>query len=247
MKIFTAEVAESAEIFFSVNSVLSVAIDKRSIMEQAVRRFHHLALLKDIDEISNLCSTRTYIWAGLVRDIWTGEFLRDHGDVDGFVLNLWELREEMASLYRQRGYTVTFLEEVHFLKIERDGVHAMFNRLEFDGETAMWRHVGDMGTVYFPKRWLSETPRPFYDTHVFVSGLEFEYAIKACPRLLSPEWHGRDKDRDMLAWLARMLDAQQINREDILKQVWSYTPYWVQKGYDEYAAPVKAWRDVAEQ
>ncbi len=41
----------------------------------------NLALLRDIDEVSNLCSTRTYIWAGLVRDVWVGEFLRDHRDV----------------------------------------------------------------------------------------------------------------------------------------------------------------------
>ena len=34
-----------------------------------------------------------------------------------------------------------------------------------------------------------------------------------------------------------------MSREAILKQVWSYTPYWVQKGYDEYAAPVRAWRE----
>lgn len=200
-----------------------------------------LAFLKDIFEVSALCSTRTYIWAGLVRDVCTGEFLRDHGDVDGFTLNLWPLRDEMAALYRQRSYTVTFLEEVNFLKIERNDVHAVFNRLEFDGDLAQWRHVGDFGTVYFPKRWLSETPRRFYDMQVFVSGIEFEYAIKACPRLLSPEWKSRDKDRDALDWLNRVLDEQGLNREEILRQVWSYTPYWVRKGYGEYAAPVAAW------
>ncbi len=57
-----------------------------------------LALLKDIYEVSELCSTRTYIWAGLVRDVITGKFLRGHGDVDGFTLNLWDLKDKMADL-----------------------------------------------------------------------------------------------------------------------------------------------------
>ncbi|NLG51938.1 MAG: hypothetical protein GX552_17670, partial [Chloroflexi bacterium] len=66
-----------------------------------------LALLRDIYEVSHLCGTRTYIWAGLVRDIVSGHFLRDHGDVDGFTLNLWQLRDDLETLYRQRGYAVS--------------------------------------------------------------------------------------------------------------------------------------------
>jgi len=104
--------------------------------------------------------------------------------VDGFTLNLWELRDSLAALYRKKGYAVTFLEDVNFMQIERDGAHATFNRLEIDGETAMWRHAGDEGTVYFPKAWLTEAPYDFYDTQAYISGLEFEYAIKTHTPLL---------------------------------------------------------------
>ena len=211
-------------------------------MELSETNKHHLALLRDIYAVSNVCSTKTYIWAGLVQDVMAGQFLRDHGDVDGFTLNLWDLKDEMAALYRQRGYTVSFLEEVNFLKIDRAGVHAVFNRLELDGGTAMWRHIGDDGTVYFPKQWLPDTPHCFYDTNVFVSGIEFEYAIKSHPQLLSPEWKGRERDADALSWLDKMLDERQMSRAEILKQIWSYNPYWVRKGYEEYSMPSVAWR-----
>jgi hypothetical protein len=201
-----------------------------------------LALLKDIYEVSELCSTRTYIWAGLVRDVITGKFLRGHGDVDGFTLNLWDLKDKMADLYKQRGYEVTFLHDVTFMRIDRDGVHAMFNRLEVDGDTAMWRHIGNEGTVYFPKGWLADQPHCFYGAQVFVSGVEFEYAIKTHPQLLSPLWKGRQKDVDALDWLKEMLAAKGVCQEAILQQIWSYNPYWAKRGYKVYSMPVVASR-----
>lgn len=200
-----------------------------------------LALLRDIYEVSCLCGTQTYIWAGMVRDIISGHFLRDHGDVDGFTLNLWELRDDLAALYRQRGYVVSFLEEFHILRIDRDGVHAAFNRLEVDGDTAMWRHIGDQGTVYFPRQWLVDTPLQFYDVPVLISGIEFEFAIKTHPQLLSPTWHGREKDVEAIHWLSERLAERQIAAEDVLKRIWSYNPFWVKHGYPEYALPTVAW------
>jgi hypothetical protein len=205
-----------------------------------VREQRLLAVIRDIFEVSALCSTRTYIWAGLVRDILSERFLRDHGDVDGFTLNLWQTKDELADRYRRRGYAVTFLADVQFMKIERDGLHAVFNRLEFDRDTAQWRHIGDEGTVYFPKCWLSDLPVPFYDTRAYVSGPEFEYGIKTNPHLLSPLWHGRDKDREAIDWLEQELDKRRINRAEILGQIWSYNPYWVKKGYADYSGPVRA-------
>ncbi len=201
-----------------------------------------IGLLRAIYSVSYLLSTRTYIWAGLVQDVMTGRFLRDHGDVDGFTLNLWELRHDMAALFERRGYRVSFLEEFHILRIDGDGVHAGLNPLEVDGDTAMWRHIGDRGTLYFPSRWLSDTPLPFYDTQVFVSGVEFEYAIKTHPELLSPTWRGREEDTPAISWLEGALREQALSPKDVLRQVWSYNPFWVSRGYTEYAMPSVAWR-----
>lgn len=201
----------------------------------------YLAILKDIVEISQLCATRTYIWAGLVRDILAGEFLRQHSDVDCFTLNLWDVQNKMIELFTQRGYAISSIPEVDFLKIERNGVHAVLNHLEFDDSIATWRHAGKEGTVYFPREWLADTPQKFYDTNVFVSGIEFEYAIKTHPELLNPEWKIRPKDFDAVQWLRRTLAEKQITPETVLKRVWSYNPFWVRKGYLEYAMPTVAW------
>jgi len=64
---------------------------------------HQLAVLRDIYEVSELCTTRTYIGASLARDVLAGEFLREHGNVEGFTLNQWAA----AALY-SRQYTSSF-------------------------------------------------------------------------------------------------------------------------------------------
>jgi hypothetical protein len=200
-----------------------------------------LMLLRDIYDVSSSCTTKTYIWGGMVQDILSGQFLRDHSDIDGFTLNLWDSREDMAARYAQKGYAVSFLEDVGFLRLERDGYHAVFNQLELNRETSLWRHAGHEGTVYFPRRWLAEKPQDFYDTTVYVSGIELEYAIKHCPYLLNPTWRTREKDIATSHWLNDMLDKQQIEREAILKQIWSYNLYWAKRGYAEYTMPAVAW------
>ncbi len=203
---------------------------------------NQLTLLRDIYEISNACSTRTYIWGGLVQDIVVGRFLREHRDIDGFTLNLWERGDEIVAMYEERGYQVSHIEGVDFLRIARDEAHAVFNQLELDGEIALWRHAGKEGTVYFPKQWLSDTPQDFYDTKAYVSGVEFEYAVKTYPQLLNPEWKGRDKDITTIQWLTRIIDESGLDREAILKQIWSYNPYFAKRGFKEYWMPCVAWK-----
>ena len=119
-----------------------------------------LQLLQDIHDVSTSLATRTYIWGGMVPDILRGEFLRPHHDVDGFTLNLLDVKTEMAERFSAKGYATTYLDEYDMLRIEKGDLHAALNRLEMDGDTAMWRHVGDQGTVYFPAVWQSGWTRP---------------------------------------------------------------------------------------
>lgn len=206
--------------------------------DNSAQNQHQLEFLKDISEVSALCATHTYIWGGLTIDILEGRFLREHHDVDGFTLNLLSHKDRLTTLYQERGYTVTFMDAFDFLMIEKDGCHALFNRLELDTDIAMWRHIGNAGTVYFPTAWLSETPINFYDVAVFISGIEFEYAIKTNPQLLSPEWKGRAKDRAAIQYLDKKLRDSYTDPITILHQVWSYNPFWRKKGYQDYALPV---------
>ncbi len=77
-------------------------------MSISVGNQHYLAFLRDIYEVSNACSTTTYIWGGFTIDILEGRFLRDHGDLDGFTLNLLDVLQDMTELYEARGYAATF-------------------------------------------------------------------------------------------------------------------------------------------
>lgn len=200
-----------------------------------------LEFLRDIYEVSASCSTKTYIWGGLTIDIFEGRFLREHGAVDAFTADLLERMGELTRLYEERGYRTEFRDEWHMFEVWKDDFHAGFNRLETDHGIAMWRHIGEHGTVYFPSAWLDDVPRAFYDVQVYTSGIQFEYAIKTNVRLLSPEWQPRQKDIEAAQYLARALQDQGLDEEDVLRHIWSYSPYWTRKGYEEYAMPSVAW------
>jgi hypothetical protein len=192
-----------------------------------------IQLLKDIFEIADLCSTKTYIWGGLVVDIVEGYFLREHHDIDGFTMNLLDVKNKMEILFQQSGYTTSFLNDFDMLRVEKNGCFAVFNRLEVENKVAMWRHIGNEGTVYFPCIWLENSPRYFYNIPALISGMEFEYSIKARVKLLSPLWELREKDNKVLEYWNKKLDDQNINAESLLKQIWSDNPYWRKKGFKE--------------
>jgi hypothetical protein len=197
-----------------------------------------LQFLSDVYEVSSALATRTYLWGGMVIDILCGAFLREHHDLDGFTLNLLDVKAEMAAMFSERGYTTSYSEEFDYLRVERGALHAVFNRLEIVGGLAMWRHVGDQGTVYFPADWLALTPRSFYGVPVYISGVRFEYAIKAHSRLLNPEWALRDKDQRAIQFLSAELARRGLDENQLLSRIWSYTPYWVERDFPEYARPI---------
>lgn len=177
---------------------------------------------------------------GFALDIHEGRFLREHHDLDAFTLNLLEILPDAMALYRLRGYAVDFLPDFDMLTIRKDGLHATFNRLEVDGETAMWRHIGNMGTVYFPAGWLDTAPSLFYGVPVFTAGIRFAYLLKTNPQLLNPEWTLLPKDEADIALLERILVEGDIDFDELCAQAWSISPYWVEQGYPEYVHPVLA-------
>ena len=199
---------------------------------------HVLALLRDIHDVSAACGTTTFIWGGLTLDILAGRFLREHHDVDGFTLNLLDVLPEMEARFASLRYATRFLDAWGILRVERGGTHAGMNRLERDGERAMWRHIGDQGTVFFPFAWLDGAPRYFYGVPVYAAGAELDYALKANVRLLNPEWVPREQDAEALQRLEEELGRRGIAPADVLARVWSVNPFWVARGYPEYAEPM---------
>ena len=199
----------------------------------------YLEFLRDIYEVSVACSTKTYIWGGFTHDIFEGEFIRDHGDLDGFTENMMSVLDDLISNYKNRGYTTEFKNNINMLVIRRDGLHAAFNSLDVDESVAMWRHIGNHGTVYFPYKWLDDTPRDFYDVKVYTSGIYFEYGFRKIAKSINPDWKAeREKDKITIDYLQRKLDEIGIDPKTILRSIWSYNPIWIKKGYDPFDIPV---------
>jgi hypothetical protein len=73
---------------------------------------------------------------------------------------------------------------------------------------------------------------------VHISGVRFEYAIKTHVRLLNPEWQIRAKDRAAIDVLRDEMQKCAHDERDVLSRIWSYTPFWVEQGYPEYANPI---------
>ncbi len=146
----------------------------------------------------------------------------------------------MIALYAARGYATEFREDIDMLTIRKDGLHASLNRLEADGPIAMWRRIGDEGTVYFPVEWLDAAPRDFYGVPVYTAGIQLDYTLKTNIRMIHATWNLREHDHAVIAALEQMMAQYDLNPEDFLRHVWSFNPYWVKQGYPEYAMPTVA-------
>jgi hypothetical protein len=198
----------------------------------------YLSMLRDIYEVSAACSAKTYIWGGFTADVLEGRFLREHGDLDGFIENMLPSLENLISGYKDRGYHTEFRSGLNMLVIGRGGERAGFNALDIDGPVAMWRHIGDQGTVFFPVSWLDDAPRVFYDANVYTSGLNFEFAIRQIMPLLNPEWAEREKDSRARDYVKAKIADGRLDPDAILNKIWSYNPYWTKRGYDPFQRPV---------
>lgn len=201
----------------------------------------YLLMLEDIVNISLMLGIKTYIWGGMSIDIWEGQFLREHGDLDGFVENMDVHLDSLMNEYRKRGYDVQYICAFSMLEIRRGLVHASFNPLEINGNIAQWKHIGNEGSVYFPTEWLDTAPRLFYGVNVYTAGLRFEYAIKTKISMLHPKWQLREKDRVAIHYMQEKLQELNIDEKDIYAWIWSYNPYWYKQGYDEFFRPTIAY------
>ena len=100
--------------------------------------------------------------------------------------------------------SVQFRDDIDMLIIAKDDLHAAFNRLEVDGPIAMWRHIGDEGTVYFPVDWLDAAPRDFYGVQVYSAGVQLDYVLKTNIRMFDAERELREKDHAAIEHLRRL-------------------------------------------
>jgi hypothetical protein len=197
-----------------------------------------IAVLRDVVEVSNQLGIRTHIWGGLSIDIFEGQLLRPHDDIDGFIENLLDHTAKLTEAFSNRGYQVRILEEFQMLRIDRGDTHAVFNPFMIERSVAQWDHIGANGSVYFPSEWLDDVPREFEGIQVRASGDRFEYAFRSIATLTNPTWKPRAKDTAAITYLRKRLLNYGIDPEELLSRIWSYNPFWIDKGYDPFSPPV---------
>lgn len=198
----------------------------------------HIDMLRDVFEVSSGLGLKSYVWGGFAVDILRGVLTREHGDLDLFCENLVDHLGALREAYEARGYETKYLADFWMLQIRKGEVHAGFNMVRNVDGIAHWHHIGIHGTVFFPFVWLDQSPADFCDAPAYTIGLRLAYALKSCPRLLSPEWKSRPKDLADLAVLEDLLRDGGIEKTDFLGHVWAHNPFWYARGYAEYEFPV---------
>ncbi len=194
--------------------------------------------IKDIFAVSSECGVKTYIWGGFAADILEGAFLREHSDLDGFTENMLEALDKLTRCYQKRGYETEFRTAYNILIIKKNGLHAAFNALDISEGVAMWRHIGDRGTVYFPSSWLVQKPLDFCGAKAYVSGARFEFAFRTNAHRLNPKWKMREKDAEAIGYYEKKINEKGFDTKETLRHFWSYNPFWIEFGYDAFKEPV---------
>ena len=64
----------------------------------------HLAAMRMVEDISAAAGTTSYIWGGFTLDIYAGELLREHHDLDYLTVGLAALRPDLEVRFATRGW-----------------------------------------------------------------------------------------------------------------------------------------------
>jgi hypothetical protein len=172
-----------------------------------------------IESISVELDTRAFIWGGWMPDVYKGRLLREHSDIDYYVIDLhrflaslherlfrdsWEVRKELG------GY---------LLCATRGGVKLHLGHVEISDRVVEWKHNGVDDSIFFPVDWLGQEPIAFLGVHVHVVKPELGYVLKTSPGLMNPEWTWRDKDQTDIEMLRALLLAKGVDVESLRPHV----------------------------
>jgi hypothetical protein len=209
-----------------------------NIMNILTENKNYLNMVNDINTVSKEVGKKFYVWGGFVQDILEGKFIREHKDLDMFAEDLELIIDKVIGVFEKLEYECQYNNDISMLRVDKNNKHIGINPLEIKYDVAIWKHIGQKGFVIFPKDWLDQEPRIFYDTKVLTAGYKFEYTFRKIAKYLNPKWNERDKDKEAKEYYKNILDKNKIKEEDLLKKIWSYNPFWLEYGYNGYESPV---------
>lgn len=191
--------------------------NKKKLSKKSIESY--LNTLNELQETARDLGTTTYIWAGLVRDIYRGRLLRRHDDIDCLTVNLLLLKPAFCARLTTAGWQIKELENGD-LSAKRNGEKIHMGNVTRENGLIVWTHNGTRGCIKFPAEWLPNEPVDFYGQPVFVVAPEFEYILKSHPELML-RFNSRPKDIEAKEYFEALLRSRGVNIKSLIQRVLS--------------------------
>ena len=180
-------------------------VNSQSLLEKNQK---NLEAMKLVNDASLSLDTTTWLWGGLVGDVFWGKFTRVHDDLDYLVKDLHQLKEQFSENFFELGWETENLENGD-LRCKKDGREIHLGHVELS-RSARWTHNGEKGSIVFPVIWLPAEAIDFYEISVHVVSPKLQYVLKTHPQLLNPKWQAREKDILDLGVLEKILTKRGV-------------------------------------
>jgi hypothetical protein len=135
-----------------------------------------------IESVSWPLNAVSWIWGGFTTDIYMGQILREHDDLDYLTLNLHLLSSQFVEAFLNYGWRAEDLVNGD-LKLKKDRVKAHLGNVD----VVMLQSGRIMVREALSSSCFMAEPR-------YVVASELQYVLKERPELLNPDWLIREKD-----------------------------------------------------
>ena len=205
-----------------------------------IEKMDFFDLLKIIYEITNELNIKAYIWGGFVQEIIENKYSRTHHDLDMFIENMDTRIVELKKILDENNVKYEYKEQFKMLVLYKNKIHIGINPLMIDHDIAIWKHIGDRGFVIFPKQWLDNEPREYNGLKVLTAGIKFEYCFRKMAKHINPDWKNKNREKDNIniEYYKNKLAENGINEKELLENIYSYNPFWMEHGYRELKEPI---------
>jgi hypothetical protein len=204
--------------------------------------------ISHVINVSNNLKIKFYIYGGIVQDIMEGKLLRRHSTIHMFMENMDDNIEYIMKYLKEKGLSIDYCEYLnslhigkYYIKGKKEYVKIIITTIKFNGKTAIWKYLGEQGFINFPKKWLDNESRKFYNLDIFTSGVNLEYCYRIFFRYIHPKWWHEDraeKHIKAIDFYENKLIENNINPYKIFEKIWCYSPYWYKEGFSGYEEPV---------
>ncbi|MDQ6984836.1 MAG: hypothetical protein Q9M76_00875 [Candidatus Dojkabacteria bacterium] len=176
-------------------------------------------LLEAIAIMSNVMRdvvSKGYIWGGCVADVYSGDFVREHEDIEYLIEDLHKKLLLIIKTFNVYGWEIESLTNGD-LKAKSGDVEILMSHAEFpEGkEYARWYYKPELGYIEFPYEWLNQETILFNGVPLNAVSPEFQYVLRKNPKSLNPIWKTRDKDSHDLARLKEIIIKRGVDLESL--------------------------------